>query len=571
MNSEPTRLPKSKRKLSFEHNTIRGAHNSTAKPTTTFDSIDANEESLLQRKIKLEKYLIKIIDKVQSDNQQIEQLLSRISDFESQIRFVKDQIFEKKNKLLVKNAFREKCIQINHSDANYQRLLSNFKSRITLRDEIDTESKENERTILINTHKIKIREICDNHKFLVQNTILSNESTDHRLKNEISNSIEALIRLISPKVLLESVLSVIRSTSKDISRVKKQFLEIYLKRNTQDIQDLVNQHKENHITKFIETEATYNEIFAVKERAKKLQNSIEIAIHNQFKHNPSMTNRIISLIKSKVELEAEKHTLDVLDKCVNDLRLRYQNVLCIDDGLKMICEHVNNSNEIIELKKSQIEQLNLINNQTISTFFNQLREVSEYIQRVLCPFSHDFEWIYKRIDCMMMKENEKFQKLDLKITVQLYYENENHHIGSLEIHRTLDDPFLKDVKDIIRSPKYLGAECIYMMLRELKSECTMYKNLRFIMNKNFLPHYYELNMIAKNWLSSVRNLMIDCNKNDSYTKTIESMQVAIEYLKENQIPRHKTKIDDLTKTTFHAIHEILEERNDFLCNFAMIC
>ncbi|CAJ0633663.1 11137_t:CDS:10 [Entrophospora sp. SA101] len=326
----------------------------------------------------------------------------------------------------------------------------------------------------------------------------------------------------------------------------QKILEIYLKRNTQDIQDLVNQHKENHITKFIETEATYNEIFAVKEHAKKLQNSIEIAIHNQFKHDPSMTNRIISLIKSKVELEAEKHTLDVLDKCVNDLRLRCQNVLCIDDGLKMICEHVNNSNEIIELKKSQIEQLNLINNQTITTFFNQLREVSEYIKRVLCPFSHDFEWIYKRIDCMMMKENERFQKLDLKITVQLYYENEIHHIGSLEIHRTLDDPFLKDVKDIIRSPKYLGAECIYMMLRELKSE-------------------------SKNWLSSVRNLMINCNKNDSYTKTIESMQVAIEYLKENQIPRHKAKIDDLTKTTFHAIHEILEERNDFLCNFAMIC
>ncbi|CAJ0748406.1 11650_t:CDS:2, partial [Entrophospora sp. SA101] len=315
----------------------------------------------------------------------------------------------------------------------------------------------------------------------------------------------------------------------------QKILEIYLKRNTQDIQDLVNQHKENHITKFIETEATYNEIFAVKEHAKKLQNSIEIAIHNQFKHDPSMTNRIISLIKSKVELEAEKHTLDVLDKCVNDLRLRCQNVLCIDDGLKMICEHVNNSNEIIELKKSQIEQLNLINNQTITTFFNQLREVSEYIKRVLCPFSHDFEWIYKRIDCMMMKENERFQKLDLKITVQLYYENEIHHIGSLEIHRTLDDPFLKDVKDIIRSPKYLGAECIYMMLRELKSE-------------------------SKNWLSSVRNLMINCNKNDSYTKTIESMQVAIEYLKENQIPRHKAKIDDLTKTTFHAIHEILEER-----------
>ncbi|CAJ0754064.1 13417_t:CDS:2, partial [Entrophospora sp. SA101] len=104
-----------------------------------------------------------------------------------------------------------------------------------------------------------------------------------------------------------------------------------------------------------------------------------------------------------------------------------------------------------------------------------------------------------------------------------------------DIYRLIVALLNDDVKDIIRSPKYLGAECIYMMLRELKSE-------------------------SKNWLSSVRNLMINCNKNDSYTKTIESMQVAIEYLKENQIPRHKAKIDDLTKTTFHAIHEILEER-----------
>ncbi|CAG8725815.1 13054_t:CDS:2, partial [Cetraspora pellucida] len=119
-------------------NRIKKSHQTKRnKGTLTSSESTFIEENYEQRKLKLEKKFSQTSEVVQETEQEIAQLISRIADVgSSQIRSVKDDISEKKNKIYLKQVFCENCRRFMNSEIEYRKLLEEFKPKAGTKDEI---------------------------------------------------------------------------------------------------------------------------------------------------------------------------------------------------------------------------------------------------------------------------------------------------------------------------------------------------------------------------------------------------------------------------------------------------
>ncbi|CAG8565664.1 4169_t:CDS:10, partial [Cetraspora pellucida] len=487
-------------------NRIKKSHQTKRnKGTLTPSESTSIEENYEQRKLKLEKKFSQTSEVVQETEQEIAQLISRIADVESEIRSVKDDISEKKNKIYMKQVFCDSCRRFMNSEAEYRKHLEKFKPKAGTKDEINFVPKGD-----------------------------SSMTTP-------------------PKVFLKSMLNTMRSASKDLNT---KFEQLAGEKIITD-EDSSRTFMRDHSSKFFEVEKILNDIVKINEKILEKHASVKLLVEQKYSHIPSMSNRIISVINARADYEAAQAALSMISSFAEGLERRCQGLASSSDELAAISDSVSNSNQIIEQKQEDIQNLISINQRTGEGLLEQSREISRFIQEELSPFKLRIESLTKDLDCSMLRENEQFQDLNLKLAVQVQLNNDFRTISSLDIYRVFNDKFIGEVKEMIRCPKYSSIDCVLRILADLKREGAALEITR--------------NSLINNMSGVIEESMF--NKNVTYEQTIKDMKSSIESLSdmlekqekefsEKYVPKIKEEIEksNAAENTCKEIQAIIEER-----------
>ncbi|CAG8636209.1 6967_t:CDS:10 [Gigaspora margarita] len=471
------------------------------------------EENYAQRKLKLEKKFVQTNEIIQETEGQIAQLISRITDVESQILSVKDEISEKKNKIYMKQVFRENCKNFMESEVEYRKLLEKFKSKAGTKGELNFALKMDP------------------------------------------------LKSSSPKALFKSVLNAMRSAAKDLNTKSEQFIS----------EKIITDDDSNHASKFFEVEKILNEIVEINEKILEKHASMKFHAEQKYSHIPS-----ISVTKAKADSEAAQAALNMVYNFAEGLDKRCQELTPLSDELAVIADRVSDSNEIIEQKRKDIQNLISANQRTREGLLEQSRETSRFIQEELSPFKLRFESLTKDLDCLMLQENEQFQNLDLKLAAQVHINNDSRAVSSLNIYRVLYDKFIREIKEAVHCPMYLSIDCILKILADLKREGAAFEITRNSLIRNMNLCHYEMQAMVNRWMSSIRSDVIEESEfknNITYEQTVKVMESSVESLSdmlekqekeffEKQIPRIKEEIEksETVESIYKEIQEIIEER-----------
>ncbi|RIB08164.1 hypothetical protein C2G38_370710 [Gigaspora rosea] len=491
------------------------------------------EENYAQRKLKLEKKFAQTNEIIQETEGQIAQLISRIADVESQILSVKDEISEKKNKIYMKQVFRENCKNFMESEVEYRKLLEEFKSKAGTKGELNFALKMDP------------------------------------------------LKSSSPKALFKSVLNAMRSAAKDLNTKSEQFTseKIITDDDSSRVQRMLYTFMKDHALKFFEVEKILNEIVEINEKILEKHASMKFHTEQNYSHIPSMSNRIISVTKAKADSEAAQAALNMVYNFAEGLDKRCQELAPLSDELAVIADRVSDSNEIIEQKRKDIQNLVSVNQRTREGLLEQSRETSRFIQEELSPFKLRFESLTKDLDCSMLQENEQFQSLDLKLAAQVHLNNDSRAASSLNIYRVLYDKFIREIKEAMHCPMYLSIDCILKILADLKREGAAFEITRNSLIRNMNLCHYEMQAMVNRWMSSIRSDVIEESEfknNITYEQTVKDMESSVESLSdmlekqekesfEKQIPRIKEEIErsEVVENIYKEIQEIIEERANF--------
>ncbi|CAG8466071.1 3652_t:CDS:10 [Dentiscutata erythropus] len=502
------------------------------KGTISSSGSSFTEENHAQRKLKLEKKLAQSNEVFQETEQQVTQLISRIADVESQIRSVKDEISEKKNKIYMKQVFRENCKNFMNSEAEYRKLLEKSRSKAGPKDELSFALKEDP------------------------------------------------LKSTSPKALLKSVLNAMRSAAKDLNTKSEQFTgeKIITDDDSSRVQRMLYTFMKDHASRFFEVEKILNDIIEINEKILEKHASIKFHVEQKYSHIPSISNRIISVINAKADSEAAQAALNMASSFAEELEKRCQELAPLSDELAEIADRVSGSNEIIKQKQKDIQNLISVNQQTREGLLEQSQEISRFIQEELSPFKLHFESLTKDLDCLMLQENEQFQDLDLKLAVQAKLNNNSQAVSSLNIYRVLYDKFIGEIKKLLHCPMYLSTDCILRILADLKREGAAFEITRNNLIRNMNLCHNEMQEIVNRWMSSIHSDVIEesvFNKNITYEQTIKDMESSVESLSdilekqekeffEKQIPRIKEEIEksEAAENVYKEIQEIIEEHSN---------
>ncbi|RIB09767.1 hypothetical protein C2G38_2044045 [Gigaspora rosea] len=385
-------------------------------------------ENYAQRKLKLEKKFAQTNEIIQETERQIARLISHIADVESQIQSVKDEISEKKNKIYMKQVFRENCKNFMEFEVEYRNLLEKFKSKAGTKGEL---------------------------KFALKMDPLKSTS---------------------PEASLKSVLNAMRSAAKDLNTKSEQFTseKIITDDDSSRVQRMLYTIMKDHASKFFEVEKILNEIAGINEKISEKHASMGFHAEHNYSRIPSMSRErnlvhaVRSVTKAKADSEAAQAALNIVYNFAEGLEKRCQELAPLSDEFAVIADRVSGSNEVIEQKRKDIQNLISVNQRTREGLLEQSREISRFIQEELSPFKSRFESLTKDLDCSMLQENGQFQNLDLKLAQQVHLNNDSQAVSSLNIYRVLYDKFIREIKEAMHCPMYLNIDCILKILADLK-------------------------------------------------------------------------------------------------------
>ncbi|CAG8804953.1 35282_t:CDS:2, partial [Racocetra persica] len=247
------------------------------------------------------------------------------------------------------------------------------------------------------------------------------------------------------------------------------------------------------------------------------------------------------------DYEATQAALNMISSFAEGLERQCQGLASSSDELAAISDSVSNSNQVIKQKQKDIQNLISINQRTGEGLLEQSREISRFIQKELSPFKLRLESLTKDLDCSMLRENEQFQDLDLKLAVQVRLNNDFRTVSSLNIYRVFNDKFIGEIKEMIRCPKYSSTDCVLRILAELKREGAALEITRNGLIRNMSTCHYEMQM--NDMKSSVERLS-------------EMLEKQEKEFFEKQVPRIKEEIakSSAAENTCKEIQEIIEER-----------
>ncbi|RHZ52943.1 hypothetical protein Glove_454g19 [Diversispora epigaea] len=531
----------------------------------------------IQHKSKLEKKLAQTLGIVEEGEMQTKQMISQISDIESHIKKVKGEIREKENKIYMKEMFRENCRLFGNEEIEYGKLFEEYK--------IMRKRTENGGTginFLLKgietTLTIKIKNICDKLKHLVQEMIFSQSFSDNGTKTNIRFLMEDLLRKTPPNVLFKSISFVMESAMKESNARSEQSIKkmnsIFVEMSNQ-IQPILQNFRINHASKFIEIESILNNIMGIKEQIYKTTESTRLFLK---RHAPDMMDQVILVLEKKAESEAIQAALNIMLHHTQRLESRYQELSNTSrDQLIILRDQVVNSNKIIEHKQNIIQRQIFINQHTKTKFIEQSNEIARFMREDLYPFSKHLNTLTKNLDCTMLKENEQFNNIDLKLALQVKIDGNLRIVNSLDIYRVRDEKLFKEFKNIIQCPKHLDVDTFFKTIADLKFEDFAYELIRNNLTRNIQSCHNQMENMANNLLKMVQ--INGMNRDDKtisiYRKTTSDIRNSVEKFKDmmesleetfmnKQIPRIENKFrkSEIAETIFQEIVQILEDREN---------
>ncbi|CAG8594128.1 13632_t:CDS:10 [Ambispora gerdemannii] len=557
----------SKRQLhNSKHISKRSRTTLTTSKSTAFSSTDDNNNVVM--KTKLEKKLAKMTDNVQQEEEEIEKLISRIADVESQIKNTKCQIREKKNKMYLKQLFIERSEKIKQTGREYQKQMAAYVTS-SCSNQNETSLKGSETTVTIN-----IKDICEKLKILGQRLIFSNESVDLEYKASILVSIEELIKSTSPKIFLKSISQNLKSSVAELNRtVPTENSYVEANKSFQSVLELLQQSRDNHVSRFVETENILNEIEELKEKIKELAEEAESIVKKQYGHIPQLQKYIISVLKSKVEAEASQMTLQKLNVHADALARQCQTYMASNDELMNSVDRITSYNEVLEEKQKNIQRLIHINQKTGAKISSQYREISNFILEHISPYALQIDALSKEFEGIMIKENKVFNGLDLNKILQIQINGIPRSINSFGIYRAFQDQFILDIKKILDLPFSMSAEYIFPGIAQTMNQGVLLESANLHFSKIMRPIHRDLHNHVRSWLSSIRAFELTNERNPSYTNTINEIERAVTMLndyiekqEESLLAREQPRLErenekiEMAENLVREIKGILEER-----------
>ncbi|CAG8562473.1 17744_t:CDS:2, partial [Gigaspora rosea] len=173
-------------------------------------------------------------------------------------------------------------------------------------------------------------------------------------------------------------------------------------------------------------EKILNEIAGINEKISEKHASMGFHAEHNYSRIPSMSRErnlvhaVRSVTKAKADSEAAQAALNIVYNFAEGLEKRCQELAPLSDEFAVIADRVSGSNEVIEQKRKDIQNLISVNQRTREGLLEQSREISRFIQEELSPFKSRFESLTKDLDCSMLQENGQFQNLDLKLAQQVH-------------------------------------------------------------------------------------------------------------------------------------------------------
>ncbi|CAG8458033.1 12410_t:CDS:10, partial [Ambispora leptoticha] len=526
----------SKRQLhNSKHISKRSRTTLTASKSTSVSSTDDNKNNNVVMRTKLEKKLTKMTENVQQEEEEIENLISRITDVEFQIKSTKCQIREKKNKLYLKQLFIEQTEKITQTDKDYQKRMATYVT--------SSRSNKNETTLKGSetTVTIKVKDVCEKLKILGQRVLFSNENVGLEYKASILVSIEELMKSTPPKILLKSISQILKLSMAEIKTVSADDLQnsyVEANKSFQNVLELLQQSRDNHVSRFVETENILNGIEALKQKITELTEEVESVIKKRYGHK--LQKDIISVLKSKVEAKASQMALQKLNEHAEALAGQCQNHMTSSDELMNSVDRITSYNEFLEEKQKNIQSVIRINEKIMEKISSQYREISNFILDYISPYALQIDALNKEFEGSMAEENEVFSELDLNKILQIQINGIPRQIDSLGIYRALKDPFILDIKKILDFPSSLSAEYIFPGISQTMNQGVLLESANLHFSKIMRPIHHILHNHVKSWLTSIRAFELTNERSPSYANTINEIERAVTMLKDSLEEQEKS-------------------------------
>ncbi|KAG9290758.1 hypothetical protein G9A89_011721 [Geosiphon pyriformis] len=527
------------------------------------------EENPIIKKAKLEKKLTHITENVNREEEEIELLIAKMADIEFQIKRAQNQIREKKTKMHMKEVFRDSIERFKNSGRDYQDQLGRLNEPLEIRNEIKPAFTGNETTL-------KVRNTCENIKKLGRHLMNSKNTLDPNFIVDIKVSLEELKRTTTPKILLKSVSNSLKSDLKEIKIPSAQNLDedsIKASDDRRNIEKLLLQSTDNHVLKFIETEKILNDIEVLSQKIKEAFQQGESYISNNYQHIPSIANYIITVIKSKAEMEAAKASLCKIRSLENNLKNEYEESTKNYDILSSSIERIKTLNEVLDEKQYEFEKIIRINQKTRANITQQQIEVAQFVER-LYLHATKIEDLIKFLEGFALEEVKLFHRLDLREMLQVKINGRQCLVSSLGIHRALDNPFLLDLKKLLHTPIYMSAEKFFMNIIEAKAQGMAYELAHRHFTTISQPFHHDLHKHVRLWLAALCLVKENREKNPSFAITANDMERAIKRIidlleeqeksllstEQNRLEQENHKAE-LAETILNEIQGIFQERD----------
>ncbi|RUP50370.1 hypothetical protein BC936DRAFT_139455 [Jimgerdemannia flammicorona] len=218
---------------------------------------------------------------------QCRNVMDRIDDAESRITKLKASIEDKKNRVYLQQSYRDKCQQFIQLQTEYRKLL--HQNRVEPHPALEV-GATNQGKILETSTTIAIKAVVDKLRNISERGILEGADPQPGDLADLHRLLENALQTAPPYIFLKSLDALVRLAA---AKIKAQADELRNMQHENDadgrreaVQALLQQFREQHVAKFVETERLTNESAEVKKKAGKVLAEIDARLEEQFPKDP---------------------------------------------------------------------------------------------------------------------------------------------------------------------------------------------------------------------------------------------------------------------------------------------
>ncbi|CAG8490861.1 8737_t:CDS:10 [Paraglomus brasilianum] len=522
---------------------------------------------------KLEKKSKKINARIVVEEKQTETLIAKIDEVESEIRKLRFEIDDKRNKLYMKRAYHAVCEDIIETTKKHEKIVNESKGNTAVSEDIKLKLGTETSTML------EVKEICEKIKLFVHNMISNDGYNNEKIIANIRMPVDDLVKRIPSTVILKSISNVMKSTTHDLKIQSDEYVQRFKETGNEDaheIQRLLHQSQLNHVDRFVETEKILNEMSGIEDKIEMKLRKIGNLVQSGYSHAPSLSNQIMLAIKSKAETEAAQASFNKLQNHAELLKSQCAAIGPRNDELNGLIDLVTALDRTLKEKKTAIQSLIKFNSSIRSNLVVKINETINFVEDTLIPFSSTIEPLSKDIDERIIRESESIM-LSLLVAMTsltcLFEFSMSRCLDTLGVYRTHDDEFIQYIKRALRIPSQTAIEEIFPAIDRIKREGLAYELAFMHLKYSMKACHFDFQSMVNQMLFSVRANNISSDMDETYSKTIDASRSAVDILKKrlrrqeqeflsNEVEKLKQEISkaENAEDIINDIQEIIAEK-----------